>query len=49
MAFGAAGERSMPQLECDQRLPAIILADREPMIGRVLGNSYVVRHGSYPR
>ena len=49
MLFGAAGERSMPQLECDQQPPTIMLADRESIIGRVLGNSYVKGHGSYPR
>ena len=42
MLFDAAGERSMPQLECDQQSPAIVLADRESMISGVLGNSYVV-------
>ena len=47
--FGAAGERSMTELECDKELLTIVLAGREPTAGRVLGNSYVVGHGSYPR
>jgi hypothetical protein len=49
MMFGAASERSMAQLECDQQSLSIFLADRVAKIGRVLGNSYVVGHGSYPR
>jgi hypothetical protein len=49
MMFGAASERSMAQLECDQQSLSIFLADRIAKIGRVLGNSYVVGHGSYPR
>jgi hypothetical protein len=49
MLFGAASQRSMPQLECDQQPLSTILADRNATIGRVLGNSYVVGHGSYPR
>jgi hypothetical protein len=49
MLFGAASRRSMPQLECDQQSLSIMLADRIAQAGRVLGNSYVVRHGSYPR
>jgi len=39
----------MPQLECDQQPLSIILADRIAIIRRALGNSYDVRHGSYPR
>jgi hypothetical protein len=49
MVFGAASERSMAQLECDQKSGSTILADRIAKIGRVLGNSYVMAHGSYPR
>jgi hypothetical protein len=49
MIFTAASERSMPRLECDQQSLTIILADRALRIGRVLGNSYVMGHGSYPR
>jgi len=40
--------RMVAQLECDQQLLSI-LADRTSEIGRVFGNSYVMRHGSYPR
>jgi hypothetical protein len=47
--FGIARERSMPQLECDEERLAIVLADTASSVGRVLGNSYVVGHGSYPR
>jgi hypothetical protein len=49
MLCGAARERSMTQLECDEPSLLISLADPIAKIGRVLGNSYVVRHGSYPR
>jgi hypothetical protein len=49
MILSATSARSMPQLECDQQSLAIILADRGLRIVRVLGNSYVMGHGSYPR
>ena len=48
MTFSVASERMVAQLECDQQLLSI-LADRTSEIGRVFGNSYVMRHGSYPR
>jgi len=49
MVSGAASQRSMPQLECDQQPLSIVLADQTSTIRRALGNSYDVRHGSYPR
>jgi len=49
MTCGAAKERSMPQLECDEQSAAIVLADGTSIVGRVLGNSYVMGHGSHPR
>jgi hypothetical protein len=49
MVFGAAKQRSMAQLECDQQPLSIMLADRFAKIDRAFGNSYVVGHGSYPR
>jgi hypothetical protein len=49
MLSGAASQRSMPQLECDQQPLSIVLAGRIAIIRRALGNSYDVRHGSYPR
>ena len=49
MVSGAASQRSMPQLECDQQPLSIVLAGETPTIRRALGNSYDVRHGSYPR
>ena len=45
----AARARSMPQFECDEQSLTIVLADPASSFGRVLGNSYVVWHGSYPR
>ena len=47
MTSSVASERTVARLECDQQLPSI-LADRTSDIGRVFGNSYVMRHGSYP-
>jgi hypothetical protein len=49
MMSHVASERAIPQLECDRQPLAITLADRPAAIGRVLGNSYDVGHGSYPR
>jgi hypothetical protein len=49
MFSGAASQRSMPQLECDQQPLSIVFADRIRILRRALGNSYDVRHGSYPR
>jgi hypothetical protein len=46
---GAASQRSMPQLECDQQPLSIVLAEEIAIFRRALGNSYDVRHGSYPR
>jgi len=48
MTSSIASERKVAQLECDQQLRSI-LADQTSEIGRVFGNSYVMRHGSYPR
>jgi hypothetical protein len=48
MVSGAASRRSMAQLECDQQPLSIVLAGWSIM-RRALGNSYDVRHGSYPR
>lgn len=42
-------KRSTPQLECDEQSLTIVLADRASSISGVLGNSYVMGHGSYPR
>jgi hypothetical protein len=49
MLSGAASQRSMPQLECDQQPLSIVLAGGIAIARRALGNSYDVRHGSYPR
>ena len=49
MLSGAASQRSMPQLECDQQPLSIVLAGCIAIDLRALGNSYDVRHGSYPR
>jgi len=49
MLSGAASQRSMPQLECDQQPLSIVLAGGIAITRRALGNSYDVRHGSYPR
>ena len=48
MMSRAASERAIPQLECDRQPFTTTLADRRAKIGRVLGNSYDVGHGSYP-
>lgn len=48
MTSSVTGERLVAQLECDQQLLSI-LADRTSEIGRDFGNSYVMRHSSYPR
>jgi hypothetical protein len=49
MFSGAASQRSMPQLECDQQPLSIVLSGCIAISPRALGNSYDVRHGSYPR
>jgi hypothetical protein len=49
MLSHVASERAIPQLECDRQPIAITLTDRRAGIGRVLGNSYDMGHGSYPR
>lgn len=48
MMPSVASERSVAQLECDQQSLSI-LADPTSEVGRDFGNSYVMRHGSYPR
>ena len=48
MTSSVANGRMVAQLVCGQQLLSI-LADRRSKIGRIFGNSYVMRHGSYPR
>jgi hypothetical protein len=48
MTCNVASERMVAQLESDQQLRSI-LANRTSEIDQVFGNSYVMRHGSYPR
>jgi hypothetical protein len=48
MTSSTTSERMVAQLECGQQLLSI-LADRTSEVDGVFGNSYVMRHGSYPR
>ena len=49
MMSHAASKRAIARLEYGRQPLTITLADRAAGIGRVLGNSYGMGHGSYPR